>query len=210
VSGALFVALAAGVTLGVPSGLAPGPLLTLVITQTLRHGAREGALIAAAPLITDLPIIVAGLLLLGALQDATTLFGLISAVGGCYVLWLAWETWATGPVTVDTATEAPRSLRKGIAVNLLNPHVYLFWGTVGVPLMLRFGGGFSMPAWAFVVAFFSCLVGGKIGVAWLVGRSRHLLEGPGYRRVMRGLAVLLAGFGLLLLRDALRLFVMVA
>ena len=202
----LAAALAAGITLGVPSGLAPGPLLTLVITQTLRHGAREGVLIAMAPLVTDLPIIVAGLFLLGALQDASLLFGFISLVGGGYVLYLAWETWSTGPISVDVSAESPRSLRKGVAVNLLNPHVYLFWGTVGVPLMLRFGGGLSLAAWAFAAAFFGCLVGGKVGVAWLVGRSRHLLEGSGYRWIMRGLAVVLASFGLLLLRDALQLF----
>ena len=88
----LLAALLAGATLGVPSGLAPGPLLTLVIAQTLRHGAREGAVIAAAPLLTDLPVILAGLFLLGALQDATWLFGAISLVGGGYVLLLAWET----------------------------------------------------------------------------------------------------------------------
>ena len=203
---ALLAALAAGVTLGVPSGLAPGPLLTLVITQTLRHGSREGALTAAAPLVTDLPVILAGLLLLGMLQNATPLFATISAVGGGYVLYLAWETWRVGPVRVDANAGPPRSLRRGVAVNLLNPHVYLFWGTVGVPLMLRLGGGLALPAWAFAGAFFACLVGGKVGVAWLVGRSRHLLEGAGYRRVMRALALLLAGFGLLLLRDALRLF----
>ena len=90
-----------------------------------------------------------------------------------------------------------------MTVNLLNPHVYLFWGTVGVPLMVRFGGGLSLAAWAFATAFFACLVGGKVGVAWLVGRSRHLLEGTGYRWVMRSLAMLLAGFGLMLWWDAL-------
>jgi threonine/homoserine/homoserine lactone efflux protein len=205
VSGELLAALAAGVTLGVPSGLAPGPLLTVVITQTLRHGPREGALIAAAPLVTDLPIIVAGLLLLGALQDATWLFAAISVAGGIYVMRLAWETWHSGPVTVDATAEPPRSLRRGVVVNLLNPHVYLFWGTVGVPLMLRLGGGLALPPWAFAAAFFGCLVGGKVGVAWLVGRSRHLLEGAGYRRVMRMLAVLLALFALLLWREALLL-----
>ncbi|HEY5790923.1 MAG TPA: LysE family translocator [Gammaproteobacteria bacterium] len=201
----LLAALAAGITLGVPSGLAPGPLLALVITQTLRHGPREGALIAAAPLLTDLPVILAGLLLLGALQDAAPLFAAISAVGGIYVLYLAWETWSSGPVRVDTTAEPPRSLRKGVAVNLLNPHVYLFWGTVGVPLMLRLGGGLAPAAWLFAGAFFTCLVGGKVGVAWLVGRSRHLVEGACYRRTLRGLALLLGAFGALLLRDALRL-----
>ena len=39
---AMLSALAAGFLLGLTAGLAPGPLMALVITQSLRHGTREG------------------------------------------------------------------------------------------------------------------------------------------------------------------------
>jgi hypothetical protein len=48
------------------------------------------------------------------------------------------------------------------------------------------------------------LVGPKITVALLAGRFRDLLAGWGYRLIMRVLAVVLASFALLLLRDGLR------
>jgi len=48
-----------GTALGMGSGLTPGPLSTLAITQTLQHGPREGAKICLAPVITDLPIVAA-------------------------------------------------------------------------------------------------------------------------------------------------------
>jgi threonine/homoserine/homoserine lactone efflux protein len=38
----MMTALVSGVLLGLCCGLAPGPLLALVLAQTLRHGAREG------------------------------------------------------------------------------------------------------------------------------------------------------------------------
>lgn len=53
-----------GVLLGLSSGLAPGPLLALVASETLRHGVRAGVRVALAPLITDLPIILTTILLL--------------------------------------------------------------------------------------------------------------------------------------------------
>jgi len=54
-------ALASGVLLGWSAGLSPGPLLALLLAQTLRHGPREGCKIALTPLVTDAPIIVVAL-----------------------------------------------------------------------------------------------------------------------------------------------------
>ena len=47
-----------GAFLGLTAGLSPGPLLTLVITETLKHSRAAGIKIAVAPLITDVPIII--------------------------------------------------------------------------------------------------------------------------------------------------------
>ena len=51
-------------------GLAPGPLLALVLAQTLRHGPREGCKIALTPLVTDAPIIALSLALAATLAKA--------------------------------------------------------------------------------------------------------------------------------------------
>ena len=47
----MFTALASGMLLGFSAGLSPGPMLTLVLAQTLRHGSREGCKIALTPLL---------------------------------------------------------------------------------------------------------------------------------------------------------------
>jgi len=39
------------------SGLSPGPLLTLDLTQIIKHNRAEGIMVAISPMITDLPII---------------------------------------------------------------------------------------------------------------------------------------------------------
>lgn len=46
--------LSVGAVLGLSSGLSPGPLLALVISETLRHGVKAGVKVALAPIITDL------------------------------------------------------------------------------------------------------------------------------------------------------------
>ena len=56
--------LMSGMLLGLSAGLSPGPMLTLVVSQTLRHGIQEGVKVAFAPLLTDTPIVIACLLFL--------------------------------------------------------------------------------------------------------------------------------------------------
>ena len=46
-----------GLLLGAPSGIAPGPMLILIISETLRHGIRAGAKVACTPLLTDIPVV---------------------------------------------------------------------------------------------------------------------------------------------------------
>ena len=53
----------AGLLLGAPSGFAPGPMLLLIISETLRHGKHAGAKVACIPLLTDAPIVMASGLL---------------------------------------------------------------------------------------------------------------------------------------------------
>ncbi len=45
--------------LGLSGGLTPGPLLTLVVSETLKYGTQAGIKVSLAPLLTDTPIILA-------------------------------------------------------------------------------------------------------------------------------------------------------
>ena len=74
-----------GLLVGLASGLAPGPLLALVIAQTLRHNVGEGLKVTLAPLLTDLPIIVGALFLLQRVAAVSMLLGALALVGGGYV-----------------------------------------------------------------------------------------------------------------------------
>jgi len=202
--------LIAGCVLGLSSGLAPGPLLTLVITQTLKHGIREGFKVALAPLITDFFIIAASLVVLSRLAGFERILGAISFAGGLYVLYLAYECTRAGPINLESPKGQAHSLKRGILINALNPHPYLFWITVGSPLLLKFRSESIVAPFVFVSCFYALLVGSKIFLALVVGKSRTFLTGRRYIHAMRILGGMLAVFALLLLKDALGLLGLLA
>jgi threonine/homoserine/homoserine lactone efflux protein len=197
--------LTSGVVLGLSAGFAPGPLLTLVISRALKHGVKEGIKVAAAPLVTDLPIILVSTFVLARLEDVRPVLGGISIIGGLYVAFLAGETVRTTRLDLVDRDDEPQSIRTGILVNLLSPHPYLFWITVGSPMIVtgwKTGPGAPL---SFVAGFLLSLVGAKILLAVIAGRSKQLLTGKAYGYLMRALGVLLFLFALLLLRDGARL-----
>lgn len=195
-------ALLAGVLLGFSAGIAPGPLLALVIAETLRHDVWAGIKVALAPLITDLPIVVGALLLVSRLGDFDTALGIVSLLGGCFVAYLGVESIRTRGLELDEQPAKPRSLSRGVITNFLSPHPYLFWLTVGAPTTLKaHGDGGGVWAAAFIAGFYLLLIGSKLTLAVVSARSRTVLTGRVYLTTMRVLGVLLCGFALLLFRD---------
>ena len=193
--------LLSGATLGVAAGLSPGPLLALLVAQTLRCGLREGIKVSLAPVLTDLPIVTLSLLLLSRLSDLNPVLGWISIFGGLYVGWLGYESLRVRGAEVSAAGASPNSIRKAILVNFLNPHVYLFWMTVGAPMVLR--AARTDLAWsaAFATGFYVCLCGSKMLIAVLINRSRDALTGRAYKWTVRAVGIVLLGFAVWLLRG---------
>jgi threonine/homoserine/homoserine lactone efflux protein len=197
--------LVAGLVLGLAAGFSPGPLLAMVVAQALRHGLREGVKVAFVPLITDVPVILLSTLVLTGLASHGPVLGTISVAGGLFVGYLAYESLRTGPMELSADARPPRSLTTGALINMLSPHPYLFWLTVGAPTIHKgIARSWLEPA-LFLGGFYVCLVGSKVLVAVLVGRSRGLLTGQAYVNTMRGLGLLLLVFAVVLLAEGARL-----
>ena len=103
-----------GTVLGLSAGFSPGPLLTLVISETLQHDIRSGVKVALAPIITDLPIIILTLFILSKLSSFHNILGLISVIGGCVILWMGCEGLRTKALQVNARETRPKSLAKGV------------------------------------------------------------------------------------------------
>jgi threonine/homoserine/homoserine lactone efflux protein len=129
--------IAMGAFFGLTAGISPGPLLALVITETLKHNRKEGIRIALAPLITDLPIILSTYLVFSKLSQSDIILSIISLSGSIFFTYLGYETIRTKGIELTDPGKHPESLKRGIAANLLNPHPYLFWLTVGIPTAFK-------------------------------------------------------------------------
>jgi threonine/homoserine/homoserine lactone efflux protein len=194
-----------GSILGLSAGFAPGPLLTLVISETLQHDIKAGVKVAVAPVITDLPIILLTLFILAKLSGFHEVLGIISCMGGSFVLYLGWQSMVTKGVELDLQEIRPNSLIKGIIVNTLNPHPYLFWFGVGGPTVTKAMKLGMVAPLAFVGSFYVLLVGSKILIAVLVGKSRSFLMGKGYIYTMRLLGIALCALAIILFGDGFKL-----
>lgn len=207
----MFIPLLLGISYGFAAGISPGPLLGLVITQTLQRGWRAGNLVALAPLCSDLPIVVLAVLLESRLPP--TAFAWLGIIGGLFVLYLSIDTIRTALKNVDgeqialenTKGNMTAVLWRATITNALNPHPYLFWGTVGAQVLVRIAQANGVLGGAvFLLGFYALLVGAKLLLAFLVSRSKGWLQGQAYRTVLIISGVLLLGLGVILLSEGIR------
>jgi threonine/homoserine/homoserine lactone efflux protein len=201
----MFEFLSAGTLLGLAAGFSPGPLQVLVISETLRHNIRAGLKVSIAPLITDVPIMLISLLILSRLAGFQPVLGCISILGGVFILYLGYESLKTRGVELNLSPASSSSFRKGVITNALNPHPYIFYTTVGAPIIFKSLNQSILSTVLFVGSFLIFLVGSKILLALVVERSRSFLQGAVYIWAMRILGALLLFFSLILFRDGLRL-----
>ena len=197
--------LTTGIILGLSAGVAPGPLLALVVSETLQHDIKAGVKVALAPILTDLPIILLTLFILAKLARFHVVLGVVSVIGACFIFYLGIRNTTTRGADITENRGTRKSLQKGILVNALSPHPYLFWFSVGAPTTIKALELNMAAAASFVLSFYVLLVGSKIILAIMVGKSRSFLKGNTYINIMRLLGIvliLLAGF---LFRDGLHL-----
>ncbi len=191
--------LSLGLSMGLNAGISPGPLLALVVTASLRSGMAGGLAVALAPLVTDLPIITLSVLLVGSLPPEAVRW--VGTLGGLVIIWMGIEAIRTGrravlPSGGELQGEPRRELLRGIAVNVLNPHPYLFWATVGGPTLVSGWRESPLHALAFLAAFYALLVGSKALIAWVVSRQAGVLSPRWYRWAVQGSGFLLVVMGI--------------
>jgi threonine/homoserine/homoserine lactone efflux protein len=198
-----FSFLLSGVVFGLSAGFAPGPLTALVISETLKYTAVEGAKVALSPLITDLPIILFIFLVLSRLSGIDGFVGVISICGATFIAYLGYESVRFRGADFQIDDAPPHSIRKGVIANFLNPNPYLFWFTIGAPTILEALGVGLMSAVSFVLSFYTMLVGSKMLIAAAVGRSRGFLKSGVYVGIIRGLGLVLFVYAGVFLKNGL-------
>ena len=194
-----------GIVLGLSAGFAPGPLLTLVISETLEHDIKSGIKVALAPIITDLPIVVLTLLLFSQLNSFHLILGTISMLGGFFILSIGIKNLRSKGLVINSQKSKPKSLLKGVLANALSPHPYLFWLSVGAPIMSEASMVSIYEPIAFILMFYLFLVGSKVVLAFLAGQSKLFLSSSVYLYIIRFLGLALIILAFILFIDSLTL-----
>ena len=116
--GAFFVA-------SVVMGLAPGPDILFVLTQSALYGARAGFATTCGH-ITAVSLGVAALF-----QSSETAFNVLKFAGAAYLLYLAWLSFRSGTSKASLQkAQFPgygTLYRRGVIMNITNPKVTLFF-----------------------------------------------------------------------------------
>ena len=183
----------------------PGPLQAYLISRVAATGWRRTLPACLAPVLSDVPIALLALLVLG--QLSANAQHVLRASGGILLLYLAWMTFRQwrNPATPDAHRSAPRTLLQAVLVNVLNPNPYLGWALVLGPSVIAAWHEHPANAVALVGAFYGTMVAMLALFILLVGTARFL--GSRAQHALVGAsAMALAGLGVFLLVTAARHF----
>lgn len=156
----------------------PGPMVALVVANSLSHGTRAGLLnVAGAQLGLALML---GSLVVGLASIIATMgwwFDWLRLAGAAYLIWLGWKLLRVSGAVAPARPTLPRGgfFLQGFLVMLSNPKVLLFFGAF-IPQFVDPRGDTGsqvvlLGATAMVIAMLS-----DGAYALLVGRAGHLLS----------------------------------
>lgn len=193
-----------GTALGFVAGISPGPLLVLVITETLKHNRKQGIKMAFVPLLSDLPIVLFSVFVIYKISDSDFVLGMISLLGALFLIYLAFENIRVKSIDISQKRNTMNGFRKGVLVNFFSPHPYLFWMLVGAPLSIKAYRENILFAVLFVMGFYVTIITTKVVVAYISDKSKRIFSGSSYLIIVKILGFVLLFFALILIKDGFK------
>ena len=181
--------------------LSGGPCEVTIDVDALRGGVvGEGGQLA-----TDLPIVLFVLFVLSNLVEYGSVVGVISLFGAAYLIYLGIENLSVKTGILEIEVTKGNALKWGIVTNFLSPSPYLFWLSIGGPMVFKSLDIHVSATVLFILGFYSLLIGSKIGIAMVVEKSKSFIESRYYLYVVRALGIVLVLFALIFVMDGLKL-----
>lgn len=185
--------LSQGIIFGLYAAIMPGPMQAFIISQIFKIGWRRALKLAFIPLFSDGPIMLTLLLILS--QLPTWFISALRIAGGFYILYLAWDAYHTAKIN-DNPITSPGQLNgnqnsffNGVAMNLLNPNVYIFWSTIGVPNILAGWQQSALHGLAFLIGMYGTMIPSVM--VWIATFGRVSLLKAETRKVIATLIAVL-------------------
>ena len=176
----------------------PGPLQAFLLSLVAAQGWKRTLPAAFSPLLSDGPIALLALLVLGQLPVVAQRS--LRIAGGLLLFYLAWralQQWRRpSSIGLQSAGAGPRTLFQAALVNLLNPNPYLGWTLILGPAVVSAWHQGPANAIVLIGAFYGTIVVSLAAFIVLVGTARFL--GPRLQRALILIsAVILGALGVL-------------
>jgi threonine/homoserine/homoserine lactone efflux protein len=195
--------------------IVPGPSVTFTIARAVAWGRKVAVLSVLGNSLGTLLLAMIVALGLGPLLSHSRVFSvMLQIAGGCYLVYLGWETWREREAAALKMTtregSQPRSLtivRQGFTVGVLNPKSLVFFAAVFPHFVDRSAGHITQQLVVFGLVF-SVLAFCSDGTwGMIAGTAREWLASEPHRLVrMRVIAALvMTGLGTLIVASALGL-----
>jgi len=111
--------------------LVPGPTVTLILANSIRHGTRAGLLnMLGTQVGLAIMIGVVGIGLTSLIEAMGHWFDWLRLAGAAYLIWLGWKMIRASGADGEPAAKPPRGgfLTQGVLVALSNPKTLIFFG----------------------------------------------------------------------------------
>lgn len=178
---------------GFTGAMMPGPVTTLIVTESARRGFIAGPLVTIGHVLLELVMVIALFFGLGDVLKQNVVAGVIGLMGGLFLLWMGWgilkSAWR-GEVSLTLSTDGSTSgassnpVVQGILTSISNPYWLLWWATVGAASLIAF----RAYGLAGIVAFY---IGHTLAdwvwnntVAFIVATGRRLMSDKVYRAIL--------------------------
>ena len=129
---------------GFSGAMMPGPLLVVGISETPRHGWRTGVIISTGHAIAEIGVVLVLVLGIAAFAKDELVTQVIGIVGGTALILMGLAMGRdilknrVSYDSIDSSQKGSRRLLagKGISATLSNPFWFVWWGTVGLSLLV--------------------------------------------------------------------------
>jgi homoserine/homoserine lactone efflux protein len=179
--------------------IVPGPTVTLIVANSLQHGARAGLLnVAGTQLGLAVIIAIVGVGLTSVIEAMGHWFDWLRLIGAAYLVWLGWRL-----LRDEVGMEAPEGSKpprggfftQGLLVALSNPKTLLFFGAF-FPQFIDPRGDYTLQIVIMGLTALAFAAVSDSAYAILSGRAGRLLSRHRVRLISRLSGGLLIGGGL--------------
>lgn len=213
--------LSIGFGVGLSGAIAPGPLFTATIKDTLKYGPLSGPMICIGHLMIEIPIIIGLALGVSYVINIPIVRALIGIIGGVGLFYLGVQILKernkfekiseTSIQNIDVKKrklkrDLIQPLKNGFIFTVLNPSIFIWWSTIGNSLVMRglaigFIGVFLLfiGHWFADVSWYSFL-------SFSVSKGKKFISAKVYEVILFACGIFLILLGVFFLYESLPYF----